>query len=70
VQVGVEVALQRQVADELLASPGGPVVGGEDDVGVVPEELDRLLQVAGPDAGIADLRAAGPAWGFDWIELR
>jgi len=30
--------------------------------------LAALAQALGGDAG--DIRAAGPAWGFDWLEMR
>jgi phosphoribosyl 1,2-cyclic phosphodiesterase len=33
-------------------------------------ELALAALAAACGAGIGDLRAAGPAWGFDWIELR
>ena len=42
----------------LLAAPRGPVVRGEGDVGVVGEQVDGLVEVARPDAGVADRRAA------------
>ena len=37
VEVGVEVALVAEVADHPLGTPRGPVVGGEEDVGVGAE---------------------------------
>ncbi len=58
VQVGVEVALGGEEGDGVVEAPGGPVVGGEGDVVPVPEELDRLVEVAGPDPGVAHDRAA------------
>ena len=33
-------------------------------------ELALAALAAACGAGIADMRAAGPSWGFDWIELR
>jgi hypothetical protein len=57
VQVGVEVALLGQEPLEPVGAPGRPVVGGEQDVGAVSEELDRLREVARPDPGVADHRA-------------
>ncbi|GAA3167020.1 hypothetical protein GCM10020001_110590 [Nonomuraea salmonea] len=42
----------------MLAAPGGPVVGGEGHVRLAGEQRDGLGQVAGPDAGFADRRAA------------
>ena len=42
----------------LVGAPGRPVVGGEGDVGVGAEQLDRLVEVARPDPRVADQRAA------------
>jgi hypothetical protein len=53
VQVGVEVALLAQVLDDPLAAPPRPVVTGEEDVGVLAEQLDRLVQVLRPDVRVA-----------------
>jgi hypothetical protein len=58
VQVGVEVALLFQVIDDLLATPAGPVMAGEEDVGIGGEELDRLVEVVRPDPWVADKGAA------------
>src|SRR5690606_11249811 len=66
VQIGVQVALLRQEGDDALAAPGRPVVGGEGHVGAVGEQGDRLGQVAGPEAGVAD---HGAAQGQDVVQV-
>ena len=58
VQVAVQVPLLREVGDDVVPAPGWPVVRGERDVGVRAEQLDGFGEVAGPDPGVADLRAA------------
>ncbi len=58
VQVGVQIALGGQELDDAFAAPCRPVVGRERDVHTVGEVLDRLGEVAGPDVGVADQRAA------------
>ena len=59
VQVGVQVPLPGQELDDGLATPGWPVVGGEGDIALAGEQLDRLGQVPGPHPRIADLRPGG-----------
>jgi hypothetical protein len=58
VQVGVHVALLGQVVGDPLGTPTRPGVAGEDGVGVGTEQLDRLVEVPGPDPRIADQRPA------------
>ena len=55
-QVGVQVSLLPQEREDVLGAPGRPMVRGERDIGTHGEQVDRLGDVAGPDAGIADLR--------------
>ena len=57
VQVRPHVALPGQVGRRCGVAPGGPVVGGERDLGPVVQH-DRLAQVVRPDAGVAHDRAA------------
>ncbi|GHI27035.1 hypothetical protein Shyd_84060 [Streptomyces hydrogenans] len=58
VQVAVEVPLVGEELDDGVVAPGGPVVGGEGDVGGPGVEADGLGEVAGPGVGVADLGAA------------
>src|SRR5699024_9809739 len=53
VQVGVHVALLTQEGDQLVGAPVGPVVEGEKHIGAVREQVQRLVQVARPDACVA-----------------
>ena len=56
-QVGVEVTLQGEVLHDPLGAPRRPVVGGERDLGLGAEQVDRLGQVAGPGVRVAHQRA-------------
>ncbi len=58
VQVAVEVALGREVLEQVGAAPAGPVVAGEQHVAVGAEQVDRLVQVLAPRQGVAHLRAS------------
>ena len=57
-QETVHVALRLQVGDDALVAPGRPVVEGEHHLHVVPEHVERLLQVFRPQQAIAHFRAA------------
>lgn len=58
VEVAVEVPLLAEVVDDPLPAPARPVVTGEEDVALGAEQLDRLVEVGGPDVGVADEGAA------------
>jgi hypothetical protein len=56
VQVGVQVALLAQVGDDLFLAPRGPKVGGERYLAIGGEQVDDLVEIAGPDPRVADHR--------------
>ena len=66
VQVLVEITLLAEVVEHAPVVPHRPVVLGEDDLGVAPEPVDRLVQVPGPGVGVARLR---PPDGIDVVQV-
>ncbi|HTC24501.1 MAG TPA: hypothetical protein VK688_09070 [Gemmatimonadales bacterium] len=58
VQVCVQVTLLGQVPDDVLGSPGRPVVGRERDIRLGSEQFDGLIEVTGPHPRVTDQSAA------------
>ena len=58
VQVGVQVALNREILDDALACPRRPVVRREHHIGTVAERVDGLGEVLRPDVRVPHERAA------------
>ena len=54
VEIGVEVTLELEELDCPGSTPGGPVMRREHDIEPAGEAIDRLGEVAGPDARTAD----------------